>query len=269
MRHALATLLIATSLTLGSGVALAAPKPHYPPPSPPPPPPVPAWTWTGFYVGGNVGYGWGNSNTTVNFFDPTGLLFSSQGSFGVNGALGGGQIGYDWQSGNWVFGAVADFQGANQSGSGVFICPASACAAGPFADSLSQQLRWFGTVRGNIGITTNMSEYLWYVTGGLAYGEIKTVENISGLGQAASLNFTDVNTGFAVGAGVRGHIVGNWSWMVEYLYMDLGRINDTGATGIVSSGTGFCDTHVCLLTPGSSSTFTDNILRFGINLKWP
>jgi outer membrane immunogenic protein len=266
MRQALATLLIATSLTLGSGVAMAAPKPHYPPP---PPPPVPAWTWTGFYVGGNVGYGWGNSNTTVNFFDPTGLLFSSQGSFGVNGALGGGQIGYDWQSGNWVFGAVADFQGANQSGSGVFICPASACAAGPFADSLSQQLRWFGTVRGNIGITTNMSEYLWYVTGGLAYGEIKTVENISGLGQAASLNFTDVNTGFAVGAGVRGHLVGNWSWMVEYLYMDLGRINDTGATGIVSSGVGFCDTHVCLLTPGSSSTFTDNILRFGINLKWP
>ena|ERR1700733_1230178 len=267
MRQALATLLIATSLTLGAGVAMAAPKPHYPPP--PPPPPVPAWTWTGFYVGGNIGYGWGNSNTTVNFSDPTGLLFSSQGSFGVNGALGGGQIGYDWQSANWVFGAVADFQGADQSGSGVFICPASACGAGPFSDNLSQRLRWFGTVRGNIGITTNMSEYLWYVTGGLAYGNIRTVESITGPGQAASLIFDDVNTGFAVGAGVRGHIVGNWSWMVEYLYMDLGRINDTGATGIVSSGTGFCDTHVCLLTPGSSSTFTDNILRFGINLKWP
>ena len=130
MRQALATLLIATSLTLGAGVAMAAPKPHYPPP---PSPPVPAWTWTGFYVGGNIGYGWGNSNTTVNFSDPTGLLFSSQGSFGVNGALGGGQIGYDWQSANWVFGAVADFQGADQSGSGVFICPEAHAAPVPSA----------------------------------------------------------------------------------------------------------------------------------------
>jgi outer membrane immunogenic protein len=267
MRHALATVVITAGLMLG-GAALAAPKPHHPP-ADPPPPPAPVWTWTGFYVGGNAGYSWGNSNSTVSFSDPTGLLFSSQSNFGVNGAVGGGQIGYDWQTANWVFGVVTDFQGSGQNGSGIFVCPVSACSNGPFTESLSQRLRWFGTVRGNIGITTNMSEYLWYVTGGLAYGNIRTVETITGPGAVASLTFNDTNTGFAIGTGVRGHIVGNWSWMIEYLYMDLGTINTTGATGIVTSGLGFCDTHVCLLAPGSSSKFTDNILRFGINLKWP
>jgi outer membrane immunogenic protein len=70
------------------------------------PPPAPVYSWTGFYLGGNIGYSWGNSDPNVNFFDPSGFrLGLASGSFGLNGVIGGGQIGYNRQTGNWVGGA--------------------------------------------------------------------------------------------------------------------------------------------------------------------
>ncbi|MGA9010396.1 MAG: hypothetical protein WBE48_18975 [Xanthobacteraceae bacterium] len=110
MRHPLATLLIATSLTLGSGVAMAAPKPHYPPPPPPPPP---AFSWTGACVVANLGYSWGNAHSTYNggagftgFGIPNVLLDGQH----VDGVIGGVQLGYNWQASNmWVYGLETDF----------------------------------------------------------------------------------------------------------------------------------------------------------------
>ena len=63
---------------------------------------VPAFTWTGFYVGANAGYGWGNVNTNaaVSIGD-------------LDGFIGGGQVGYNYQIGQFVLGAEADFQGAD------------------------------------------------------------------------------------------------------------------------------------------------------------
>jgi outer membrane immunogenic protein len=97
----------------------------------PPPAPEPVYSWTGFYAGVNAGWSWGNDNTTVNFPGPTinSILLSSPntGSGGEscplgctlrqlpigyqetthpNGAIGGGQIGYNWQTtSNWIFGS--------------------------------------------------------------------------------------------------------------------------------------------------------------------
>src|SRR5215475_1632512 len=71
--------------------------------------PPPIWNWTGFYAGGNIGYSWGNGDSTVSFFDatPTLLATSSQ-SIGMNGVIGGGQLGYNWQTGRWVLGVETD-----------------------------------------------------------------------------------------------------------------------------------------------------------------
>jgi opacity protein-like surface antigen len=41
-----------------------------------------------------------------------------------------------------------------------------------------------------------------------------------------------INVGWTVGAGVEGVLVGNWNWKAEYLYMDLGSINDPTAVEI-------------------------------------
>ena len=47
-----------------------------------------------------------------------------------------------------------------------------------------------------------------------------------------------------------------------------GNVAGNGITPNISSGVGFCDTHVCHLGTSFNSTFTDNILRVGINYKW-
>src|SRR5262249_54972648 len=64
-------------------------------------PPIEVWNWTGFYIGGNVGYSWGRSDTDVNFFNPTtGLSITppagsiTSAKFDMNGVVGGGQAGY-------------------------------------------------------------------------------------------------------------------------------------------------------------------------------
>ena len=81
-----------------------------------PPPPPPVYNWTGFYAGANVGYSFGSSSTTQSFNDSvTGALLSASSSrFDMDGVIGGGQAGYNWQRMNWVFGFETDIQGSGQ-----------------------------------------------------------------------------------------------------------------------------------------------------------
>ena len=72
----------------------------------------PVFNWTGFYVGGNIGYSWGRSSDTSALTNGAGtVLFASTDKTDLNGVVGGGQIGYNWQIQNWVFGLEADIQG--------------------------------------------------------------------------------------------------------------------------------------------------------------
>ena len=126
--------------------------------------------WSGFYVGGNLGYGFAHSTNRI--VNSSGLQ-NENFALGVTGAVGGGQFGYNWHvSPNWVAGLEADFQGANQTASACTdICHAQ---FGLFAVT-EQTISWFGTVRGRVGWTNGPS--LVYVTGGWAYGQVKTFLN--------------------------------------------------------------------------------------------
>src|SRR5207253_4074191 len=79
-----------------------------------PAPMVEVYNWTGFYIGGNVGYSWGRSENTETLSRlATGVaLFSDTSRNDVNGVIGGGQIGYNWQLTNWLIGLEADIQGS-------------------------------------------------------------------------------------------------------------------------------------------------------------
>ncbi|MGC1446728.1 MAG: porin family protein [Xanthobacteraceae bacterium] len=265
MRHTLATLLIATSLTLGGGAAMAAPKPHYPPPPPPPPPP--AFSWTGAYVGANLGYSWGNAHSTYNGgagFTGFGIPNVLLGGQHVDGFIGGVQLGYNWQASNmWVYGLETDFQGSGERGNGnfganyFFDFPAGFSALNA---SVTTKILWFGTVRARAGYLIR-PDLLIYATGGLAYGSIKSAGNFTDTNLPASWAFggTSTQVGWTVGGGVEGAVWNSsaWTWKVEYLYIDYGTLNFSGVTGDASFPTYAWSTHV-----------TDNIVRGGVNYKF-
>jgi outer membrane immunogenic protein len=245
-----------------------------------PPPPVVVYNWTGFYIGGNVGYSWGRSSDTSTLSNGAGtILFTAVDRTNLNGIVGGGQIGYNWQVQNWLWGLEADFQGTDEKGSHAYNCLAGFCtpfvtpagffalvpppvpgAAVPFA--LNQKLDWFGTFRGRAGVLVD-PKVLLYATGGLAYGEVKSTEIIGGL---TGFSRTDTRVGYAVGAGVEGAIGGNWTAKLEYLYVDLGRTSGSFLTTIPAFGAGTVASGT--LTSSYSSRITDNILRVGINYRF-
>src|SRR5215204_5916365 len=85
----------------------------------------PAFSWTGFYVGGNVGYSWGKSENDITVVGLPPFLFGlstaslargDRDETDVNGVIGGGQAGFNWQVGNWVIGTESDLQGSGQKG---------------------------------------------------------------------------------------------------------------------------------------------------------
>ncbi|RYE35240.1 MAG: porin family protein [Hyphomicrobiales bacterium] len=159
---------------------------------------APAFSWTGFYVGGNAGYGWGNVN--ANGFANVGDL---------DGFVGGGQVGYNYQMGQFVLGLEADLQGADLS-------------SGNNLGLVNVKTEYFGTVRGRVGVA--FDRFMPYVTGGWAYGNVKTA--IPALGFSSDRTHTG---GFAVGGGLEYAVTNNIIAGVEYLYVDLGEKNIAGA----------------------------------------
>jgi outer membrane immunogenic protein len=230
----------------------------------------PGYNWSGFYIGGNIGYSWGRSSDTSSLSNGAGtVLFTSAGSSNLDGVVGGGQAGYNWQMQNWVWGLEADIQGTDEHGSRGFTCGTSICTPpvggflalvipGPAVSAtLDQKIDWFGTVRGRIGVLAS-PKVLLYVTGGLAYGEVASSATIGAL---SPLSATDTKAGYTVGAGIEGAIGGNWTAKLEYLYVDLGRVSGSFATTIPALGGG-------TLTSSYSSRITDNVLRVGVNYKF-
>jgi outer membrane immunogenic protein len=262
VRHSQISTCLGLTLCLGlSGVAFAAKK--HPTPAPPPPPPV--WSWTGAYVGGNVGYSWGSSAANAVFVDSAGNPLGSGGTtVHPDGVIGGGQVGYNWQSGYWVTGLEADIQGSGQRGSAAIVCPGVCSGTGnPVTVSLTEKLDWFGTVRARLGWTVT-PETMIYATGGLAYGELNDSGSISDTVFTSGFNFSKTSVGWAAGGGVEGHLTGNWTWRVEYLFLTLEEPSAVVATTIPSPNRGG-GTNNPMIDP----IFTDSIVRVGLNYKWP
>ena len=140
-------LLISTSIVALAVPAMAADLPV----KAPPPVMAPLPTWTGFYLGLNGGYSWGNSRREVNFVTATGGIVTGGGTItgsgqDLEGGLVGGQIGYNWQTANWVLGIETDLQWAAQRGSAVFNCPSCVTLASGVVGTgaiVDQELEWF------------------------------------------------------------------------------------------------------------------------------
>ena len=233
--------------------------------------PPPAFNWTGFYGGENGTYNWTDSSSTQSpdglwtiAFDAAGSAFTA-----ANGSspqaphsfLGGGQLGFNYQFQNFVFGAEGDlsYTGLDTT-AGVFGPPRSTESLAFTPDVNSH---WLSTVRGRFG--TSIDRLLVFATGGLAvagrnFNDGYTV--LSPDGQDFSIgNASRVAAGFAFGGGLEYALNSHWTLKGEYLYADL------GAGGSLLPG----DTALPINTGYHPTDFSEKVVRAGINYKfdWP
>jgi len=202
------------------------------------------YDWTGFYIGLNAGVGLGR--------DYTGVAFPASPSFEAShlspqGGLGGGQIGYNWQSGIFVFGVEADIQGAGLRDDRTCLFGCSIFGATGF----DQRLDWFGTVRGRVGLANG--PVLTYFTAGYAYGGVKTTVTESFIGTTSAFSTDKTRGGWTYGSGVEASLGGNWTGKIEYLYLDLGNRLD----GYTLGG----------LPKTISTDVREHIFRVGLNYR--
>lgn len=238
-------LLVAAAATVATGpAALAADLPVKAPVSTAAP--YAPYNWTGLYVGGNVGGSWGAHDHTVVTFSGATVDTNAK----PDGVIGGGQIGYNWQTGSWVFGLEADIQGSGQKDTF-----SHAIAAGG-THTTSDELDYFGTVRGRVGYAWD--RHLLYATGGWAYGRetIDSTTQVAGVTDA-STHRNDITDGWTVGGGWEWAFADRWSVRVEYLYVDFG--SDSAGTHLISTSHGTLRV--------STNDLTDNIVRVGLNYK--
>ena len=174
------TFLVAALALATPSLALAADLPaghYYTTPEP-----FSAYSWAGPYLGANLGYEWGEvSNNPTR---PSGLA-------------GGIEAGYNWQSGQFVFGGETDIQlsGADDT-----------FAPWQFSNP------WFGTLRGRAGVA--VSNVLLFGTAGVAYGSL-TADTV------ANLSETRTSLGWVAGGGIEVGFTPRWSAKAEWLYLDL------------------------------------------------
>jgi len=244
MKRLIITLLAATGL---SGAALASDLPRY---GAEPYYAASAFTWSGFYVGLNAGYGWNNSDDAKirDLHGPLSYGFKKQ----EDGFTGGLQVGYNYQTGNMVFGLEADLNFANfenrQSGFGNYLRSAETY-------SVNSKTDWFGTIRPRIGFAAT-ERLLIFATGGLAIGQVKIDGGYTRNGFILSADDSGSRWGWTLGAGLEYGITDNITVKGEYAYVDLGEKTYTWVGR----------TNFNVMNVTDSTSF--QLLRAGVNYKF-
>jgi outer membrane immunogenic protein len=188
-----------------------------------------------------------------------------------------------------MFGLEADLQASGSNGSLTTAAVPFVAAGGggnvitgTLSSSLETDIQWFGTVRGRFGYV--FDTVVLYGTGGLAFGEV----DLRGTGvvngtlfsgaaacgggtscpASASASFaeSEMLVGWTLGAGLEGVAwTRDWTWKVEYLYVDLGTMNGTSSYAGASSAP-----PVFIVASGSVAhevSVREHVFRVGLNYR--
>jgi outer membrane immunogenic protein len=233
--------------------------------APPPPPP----SWTGFYVGANGGWGWSSFDTAF-VPDPTGAFIAVGDLAGptsfntrANGGVFGGQIGYNWQTGNWVLGVEGDFDAASISGTQNTVGNSPNTPGLPVTNGISstQKIDWLASIRARFGVLWGPG--LLYLTGGGAWEEVKRDQAVNVFGDTAFSDFSSTRSGFVIGAGYEWEVAQHWTVRGEYLFYDFAG-STTGSLTLPDcnlNAPGACNV---ALTTGKNNI---SVVRIGINYR--
>ena len=226
------------------------------------------FSWTGFYIGGNVGAGFGTTETSVNVgpaltavtgtpVDATVPLTSET----FNGFIGGIQAGYNWQAGVFVLGVEGDFDAAGLQGT-------APCA---LVLNCTIKHNWFADITGRVGVVA-VERALIYLKGGAAWEgsnfAVGNSVNIGGTTFAANANGSGTQTGGLLGMGVEYAFLPNWSAKLEYNYIDYGTrsFNASIATNAAFAGTGLAG--LSGVQVPASITESEHIIKAGVNYRF-
>ena len=191
-------LVSAFALAAFTGPAMAA-DPYTPEPT--------MYDWNGAYVGGHVGYLWGDASLSED---------GANGGGDIDGVIGGIIGGWNFQSGNWVFGIEGDFGWTGADGTGFTDC--QNCDEDEVAEIYTYDMDWNAHVRGRAGITLGEDgRTLLFVAGGLAIANFK-------VGEQGVQGWTDGGTftGWTIGGGANHAFSNNFIAGLEVLYDDYG-----------------------------------------------
>ena len=227
--------LCALAIQLPIGVAQAADLPVKAPAVAAPA----AYSWTGCYVGLNAGGASAGTDFTstarggtylVDPADVAAVSAAGTGSANNSGFLGGAQAGCNLQTGTLVWGLEADWDyfSTTTQFTSVGALPVNGAN---FSITNSLKTNWLATIRPRIGIVASSS--LLYVTGGVAFADLKFAQVYSDTTPAAaSISASSTQTGWVAGAGFETHWIGNWTFRVEYLFA---KFPSLGASGLINA----------------------------------
>lgn len=287
-RYLLANVLVALAgISVFAVPAVAADLPPLLAKAPAAPPP---FSWSGFYVGINAGADWQRDDftSTITGCDAVprpaqctgsiGHLGSSSSSAvaaqvaaagtGSNtkvGGTGGGQFGFNWQTGGLVLGAEADIEAIGGAPAIGTNRPLDPFTGSFFSVTDHASADWLATVRGRIGYAAD--RLLFYATGGAAFTRINFSQSYSDIfggpllgTPLTAFSASSTRTGYAVGAGVEYAFAGNWSARGDYLF--AGGFGEVGGSYLAVAGTGNADVH-------SASVKLDvQMVRLGLNYRF-
>lgn len=216
-------------------------------------------SWSGPYVGLNLGYGGGDfkydasGTTDTAGADPASARLRQSSS----GVIGGGQIGYNHELSNGVVLGVETDIAAADIGAKTSLSSVDSLG-NTSATSVKSKIDYLGTVRGRIGKAMFDGRFVPYVTGGFAYGGVKS----SGYDNATGFSTpTSTQTGWTAGAGAEYALTTHLSMKAEYLYTDLGRDN-------VANGGDYSVGGATLYNASASEKATANVMRVGVNYRF-
>lgn len=282
------SLLAVAAIVVATGSANAADLSPYPTKAPP----MALFSWTGGYLGLNGGVDWENTRTNYSYssipapappgfndiFGPggplnvggtsavssalaSGFLPASLGNHSTGVGLVGGQWGYNYQFQQYVVGIEADLDWVGGMRTTTYTAPANGIITN--TDTQTSGLQWLGTVRGRFGYAIDRN--LFFVTGGLAYGQVKTSTVGTGSDGFGADTYTGSvsgwRAGYAVGGGYEYAFTHNLTGKLEYLYYNLGTVNyAVAAANAFTAGEG--------LFINASQRFDGSVLRVGLNWKY-
>jgi outer membrane immunogenic protein len=229
----------AVSVLLIASVAANAADLRMPVKAPAPPPP---FSWTGFYIGGNLGGKWGDPSTTINVAPATafGAALSAGGELSLGSAtgnafMGGGQVGYNWQSGPVVFGVEGDIDLHHWTTTQVLTSFAVGTVFVP-GDFFTTDSHWQASLRGRLGYAWD--RYLLYATGGVAWTSVTVGANFTPFAGAPGTFGSDsgVLAGGTVGGGLEYALWDHVSLGIEGRYTRYGTHSFNGGTVALGVG---------------------------------